>query len=424
MAQYSVNRKAHYHAGNSDVHEVVMLADQFGNVIGAANPSGVAVDAFGRSRVSTPLTLFDSSNVNYKNDKFDERVIGTGSISYSANQSSLLLSNGTDSGNSILRQSKRYFSYLPGKSLLILSTMVFDSPQTNLVQRVGYYDDNNGIFLEQNGSTTNIVMRSSISGSVIETRIPQTQWNSDVFDGNGTSHITLDTTKSHIFWIDIEWLGVGSVRTGFVIDGKFIIAHTFHNANSVDSVYITSANLPIRYEIINNAELTSPATLKQICSSVISEGGYEPRALQHVYGTSLAGNPTAGANAYINLVTIQMTQNKAIVIPSGADILNISNADFEWGLFINATPATALTFTTATNNVEYAVNAVNVSGGRKVAGGYMGGKTAPYALGDGSFDWDYQLGETIAGVSDTLTLAVRASSASKSAAGMLKWYEL
>ena len=424
MSQYSVNRKAHYPGGNTDIHEVVMLADQFGNVIGPANPSGVAVDAFGRARVSTPLTLFDSSNVNYKNEKFDELITGTGSISYSTYQSSVLLSNGTASGNSILRQSKRYFSYQPGKSLLILNTAVFNSPQTNLVQRVGYYDDDNGIFLEQNGNTTNIVMRTSISGSIVETRIPQTQWNSDAFDGDGSSHITLDTAKAQIFWIDIEWLGVGSVRTGFVIDGQFIVAHTFHNANIIQSVYITSANLPVRYEIINNGELAEPATLKQICSSVISEGGYEARALQHVYGTSLAGHATATANTFINLVTIKMSQNKAIVIPSGADILNISNADFEWGLFVNATPDSALTFNQATNNVQYALNAVNISGGRKVAGGYMGGKTAPYALGDGSFDWDYQLGQTIPGVSDTLTLAVRASTTNKSAAGILKWFEL
>jgi hypothetical protein len=39
MAQYSVNRKAHYHAGNSDVHEVVMTADKDGNIINSAGAS-------------------------------------------------------------------------------------------------------------------------------------------------------------------------------------------------------------------------------------------------------------------------------------------------------------------------------------------------------------------------------------------------
>lgn len=424
MAQYSKGRKEFYHGGNDDIYEVVMLSDQFGNLIGPANPSGVSVDAFGRARFSTPYTLFDSSNIGYKNNKFDESVTGTGSISYLVNESTVSLGNGTASGNSIIRQSKRRFSYQPGKSLLIMNTLVFAAAQTGLTQRVGYFDDDNGIYLERVGNAVNIVLRSSITGYLNETRVSSTSWNSDKLDGNGTSHITLNPDSSQIFWIDLEWLGVGTVRTGFVIDGQLVIAHTFHNANINPNVYMTTPNLPIRYEITNTAELSTPASLKQICSSVISEGGYEARALQHVYGTALAGNGTVTANTFVNLVTIKMSGSGDIVIPSGADILNVANADFEWGLFLNATPASALTYNPATSRVSYAIDEINISGGRKISGGYMGGKTAPFSLGDGGFDWDYQLGETIAGVSDTLTLAVRATSTSKNAAGMLKWYEL
>ena len=424
MAQYSKGRKQFYNGGNDDIYEVVMLSDQFGNLIGPANPSGVSVDAFGRARFSTPYTLFDSSNIGYKNDKFDESITGTGSITYSGDESTVSLANGTASGNSIVRQSKRRFSYQPGKSLLAMNTLVFAPAQTGLTQRVGYFDDDNGVYLEKVNGVVNIVLRSSITGSVVETRVPSTEWNSDKFDGDGTSHITLDTDTSHIFWIDLEWLGVGSVRTGFFIDGQLIIAHSFHNANINPSVYMTTPNLPVRYEITNTSELSTAASLKQICSSIISEGGYEARALQHVYGTALAGNGTVTANTFVNLVTIKMSGSGAVIVPSGADVLNVANADFEWGLFLNATPASALTYNPATSRVSYAIDEINISGGRKVAGGYMGGKTAPFSLGDGGFDWDYQLGETIAGVSDTLTLAVRATSTSKNAAGLLKWYEL
>lgn len=187
---------------------------------------------------------------------------------------------------------------------------------------------------------------------------------------------------------------------------------------------MTTPNLPVRYEIINSAELSAPATLKQICSSVVSEGGYEARAIQHVYGTALAGNETVTANTFVNLVTIKLTNSGPIVVPSGADILNIANTDFEWGLFLNATPASALTFSPATNKISYATNGVNITGGVRIGGGYLGGKTAPFTLSGDGFNWDYQLGETIAGVSDTLTLAVRASTSSKHAAGLLKWFEL
>lgn len=430
MAQYSKGRKAFFHGGNDDIYEVVMLSDQFGNLIGPANPSGVAVDAFGRARMSSPYTLFDSSNVIQKNDKFDESITGSGSnVVYSYDESTVELILSTDANSSVIRQSKRNFSYQPGKSLLILNTYVFAPPQAGLTQRVGYFNDNDGIFLEYSGGQLYIVLRSSTTGGPEEIRVPSTSWNSDKLDSEGTSHISLNPTASQIFWIDLEWLGVGTVRTGFVIDGKFVVAHSFHNANIHNKVYMRTPNLPIRYEISNSTELTSYPTMKQVCSSVISEGGYEARALQHVYGTALAGNGTITANTFMNLVTIRMENYPSydidsIVVPSGVDILNVANTDFEWGLFLNAT-ATGLNYNTATTRVQYAIDGVNLtSTGRRIAGGYMGGKTAPFSLGDGGFDWDYQLGRTIAGVSDTLTLAVRATSTSKNAAGMIKWYEL
>ena len=424
MAQYSKSRKKYYHKGNDDIYEVVMLSDQFGNLIGPANPSGVAVDAFGRQRISTPYTLFDSSNIGLKNQKFDEYVTGTGLISYDEDESAVILANGLNAGNKIIRQSRRRFSYQPGKSLLILHTFVLAEPREGLSQKVGYFDSNDGIYLSVDEEVVELVQRSSSSGSVVETKVAQANWNSDAFDGNGTSHITLDITKSHIFWIDIEWLGTGSVRCGFVIDGKFIVAHTFHNANINTAVYMKTPNLPIRYEIENLSSLTSEPTMKQICNSVISEGGYEARALAHVHGTALSGNSTITANTFVNLVTIKISKSGSIIVPAGADVLNISNTDFEWALFKNASPFTgSFSYNPATNRVDIAINAVDVIGGEKIAGGYMGGKTAPVSLGEG-FSWDYQLGETIQGNSDTLTLAVRATTTSKSAAGVLKWYEL
>jgi hypothetical protein len=44
-------------------------------------------------------------------------------------------------------------------------------------------------------------------------------------------------------------------------------------------------------------------------------------------------------------------------------------------------------------------------------------------FGDG-FNFDYQLGQTIAGVSDTLTLAAKGASANDDVLGNLKWVDL
>jgi hypothetical protein len=149
----------------------------------------------------------------------------------------------TTSGSKVYRETLRVFPYQPGKSLLILSTFVFNEAKTNLRQRAGYFDNNNGFFLELSGTTLSFVRRSYVSGTLVETKIPQSDWNTDKLDGTGLSGITLDMTKAQILWSDMEWLGVGSVRMGFVIDGVLITCHTFNHANIISSTYITTATL-------------------------------------------------------------------------------------------------------------------------------------------------------------------------------------
>lgn len=428
MTQYRIDRNE-FLAHNKTIYEVVMLADSEGNVTGGGNFHGSAVDAFGRARFSTPMTLFDSANIYEKNNKFSESITGgSANVSYTASASTVNCNLSTADGDEIIRESKRVFSYQPGKSLLSMNTFVFNAPKVNLRQRVGYFSTQNGVFLEQDGTDIYFVKRSYVSGVVTETRVSQTNWNGDTLDGDletSTTGIELNLTKSQILWQDFEWLGVGSVRCGFVINGKLIVAHTFHNSNLYDTVYMTSANLPIRYEITNTGITESNSTLKQICSTVISEGGYEARALQNSIGNNLSGQ-AVGVD-WVNLVTIRLDSNtpNAVVVPAGADVLNISNVDFEYGLFFNVTPDTPFNWTNATTRVEYSLDARTFSSlGTRVAGGFLGGKTAPIQLGDGGFDWDYQLGRSLAGVSDTVTLAIRSSSSSKAASGLMRWVEL
>jgi hypothetical protein len=421
MAQFSTKRNNLLN-NNDTLYEVVMIAGQSGPsvYVPEGNLNG-STDAFGRLRQSTPYTLFDSHNLLSKNNKFDESTSGSGSVTYNTNESAVLLNVSDADGDEVVRQSYRHFSYQPGKSLLVLNTFVMNETKENLRQRVGYFDTENGIYLEQDGEDLYLVLRSNVSGTLTETRVVQDNWSVNKLN---SYPINLDISKSQIMWIDLEWLGVGSVRTGFVINGQFVLCHIFHNANINPNVYMTTPNLPIRYEITNTGTTSGNSTMKQICSTVASEGGYEARARQHVVGTaSLAG---ASVNtAFESLVTIRMKRSGPIVVPAGADILNVANTDFEWALFRNATPSSSLTYVTATDNVEYSLTNVTFSStGERVAGGYMGGKTAPVALGDGGFDWDYQLGETIAGVSDTFTLAARAKSNSSAVAGILKWFEL
>lgn len=389
-----------------------------------------AYDAFGRLRVSNPLTIFDSKNVLSKNSLFDESTANGGTVTYTQNKSTVSLNVTEASGSKTIRQSKRVMSYQPGKSLLILNTFVMNTATANLKQKVGAFDANNGIFFTADGTTLKIVRRTYTSGTSTDNEVSQSSWNGDKLDGTGASGYTLDVAKSNILFMDFEWLGVGSVRVGFVIDGKFITAHTFNNANSLTTVYMQTANLPIRYEIERSGTLSAGTyTLQQICSTCMSEGGYAPEGIQKMIGT---GNVNAGvnlttANTYYNIATIKIKASRpyAVIIPAGADILNVSNGDFEWGLFVNATPSSAFSYTSFDDNTEYDLTTVDLtSTGTRISGGYLGGKTAPFSIGGDAFAFSYQLGQTISGTSDTLTLAVRPGAANGDVSGLIKWYDL
>ncbi len=340
-------------------------------------------DAFGRLRISDPLTLFDSSHRYRDNNLWTNLIVGTGStVGFVTVQGLVDLTVGVGSTASIIRETTKVFSYQPGKSLQIMNTFVMNAPKQNLNQRVGYFGADNGIYLEVAGiGTTSVsfVERSLVTGSLSETRVPQSQWSQDKLDGTGPSGYTLDVSKGQIMWTDIEWLGLGTVRVGFVIDGKFIHCHSFHHSNLVTSTYITTASLPLRYEITNSGITTSASTLKQVCSTVISEGGYELRGLQQGVQTpvdSPVDLPTP-AGTYYPVISIRLKSSPnrldAIVILTAISLLGVTNnANYNWQVRASAT-TTGGTWVSAgiDSAVEYKIDGGAVSGGRTLASGFL-----------------------------------------------------
>jgi len=362
---------------NKTIYEVVMLADKYGNIAGGTG--GTSVDAFGRLRVSEPMTLFDSSHRYRDNELWSTSNTSNTTIVFSENEGLVNLNVDTTANSEIIRETTKVFSYQPGKSLLIFTTVVFESPKTNLRQRVGYYGANNGMYLEQTNSTINFVERSHVTGSMVETRIAQANWNIDKMDGTGPSGRILDLTKAQILWMDVEWLGLGSVRMGFVIDGEFVLCHTFHHANLVTSTYITTASLPLRYEIKNTGVTTSNSTMKQICSSVISEGGYELRGLQQAIGTPITTPkdlPTAGVFYPIVSIRLKSSPNRldAIIILTALSLLGITNnAYYNWQVRASSTTSGGSWVSAGDNSaVEYNITGTGTTGGRILASGFAG----------------------------------------------------
>jgi hypothetical protein len=394
-----------YNAAGQPIIRVSTGSSGYGNTVINGN---TGTDAFGRTRISEPFTLFDSQNRYLDGNQFASKTAGTGSVTYQANSSSFALAVGTASGDSVIRQCRTVQVYQPGKSLLVMDTFAMGTLQTGLRQRVGYFTSGNGVYFEADGEDLYMVIRSSVTGSVVETRIAQSNWNQDSMDGTGPSGITLDPTKTQIFWTDIEWLGVGSVRVGFVINGIFYICHVFNHANIDSTVYMTTATLNCRYEITNTANTASPATMQQICSTVISEGGYNPiTTIQYV---SNGTNPyrVATGNVKFNLASIRLgnAYPDAAVIASQIDLLLIDVRYGQFQLVLNASNAIANTqWANVTNSVVQSNEArFEISDGTVVYAGLSSSRDEVEISED--IRRRLQLGRDVDGVSDTLTLCV------------------
>lgn len=340
-----------------------------------ASFSGPVIDAFGRLRTSVPLTLFDSSHRYADNGLWATSTANSGAATFSSNEGLVNLTTTTTSGSKVYRETTKCFSYQPGKSLLALNTFVMNAAKIGLRQRVGYYGSANGIYLELDGFTLSFVERSSVTGSLVETKAVQSTWNVDKLDGSGESGLVLDISKAQIMWMDIEWLGLGTVRLGFVINGIFVHCHSFHHANLISSTYITTASLPLRYEIENTAATASNSTLKQICSSVVSEGGYELRGLQQAVSIPLTTPKTLGtAGTFYPVISLRLksTRLDGIVILTALSLLAATTGNFNWQVRAGGTTTAGAWVSAGTNSsVEYNITGTSYSDGRIVASGFF-----------------------------------------------------
>lgn len=434
MAQYRTDIKKLDGSNLVTRYEVQMLNDRL-------TPSGTLTDAFGRLRVSQPFTLFDSTHRYSDNGLWVTSNTAGTTYAHANNQGLIALNLGTTANSEIIRETTRVFSYQPGKSLLILNTFVMDTPKTNLRQRVGYFGSENGIYFENDGTTNYFVLRSFTSGALQETRVPQSEWNIDTFDGTGYSAqgaagehgVGLDVTKTNILWMDIEWLGVGDVRCGFVVDGALKPAHIFHNDNLNTLPYMTTASLPLRYEIKNTGTTSSNSTLRQICSSVQSEGGYELFGRQQAIQTPITSPVNlAVAGTYYPILSIQLksTRLDAIVILTALSILGIgNNGRFNWQVISNGT-LTSPSWTPsngAGSAVEYDQSATGITGGRVLASGFLSATTQASQSVDilKAALFKFQLERnSLTGVPYPLTLAIASGVANDDVLASLDWEEI
>lgn len=387
---------------------------------------GLNLDAFGRLRVSEPYTLFDSALNGERRYDFSSATANGGNVTFDYNANVRNLTVTTVNGSSVIRESMYVFPYQPGKSLLVLGSFMLGTTDANRTQRIGFFSTNNGIYFENIGNTISFVIRSSSSGAISNNSVPQNLWNGDKLDGTGPSGYTLDLNATQLMWMDIEWLGVGSVRTGFVIDGQFILCHTFNHANdsTFGTTYMGSAVLPMRYEIFNTGITATSATFQQICCTIISEGGYNQPAATYSAGTGISTVRLTTAGTYYPIVSIRLDSNylNSYVKVSQVEILSPTVNYYRWAVLKNAT-LTGATWASpsSTNKVDVDTAATAVSGGTEVQSGYASGRELAYLGGEAFYA---QLGRTVTGVSDTFTLVLTATNNNADVCAEMGWQEI
>ena len=406
----------------------------------AASPSystSPAVDAFGRSRVSEPTSIFDSKQVYDEQPLlYSEYTASGGSTAYVNNRASTFLYSGTSNGGRALRQTKRYFNYQPGKSQLIFATFNLHGAEANVSKRAGYFDDQNGVFVELNSvgglPVYSLVKRSYVGGSLSTVTKTQSEWNIDPLDGSGPSGKTLNPDAAIILVIDFEWLGVGQVRIGFDFGGELVYCHRFVHANEITSVYMQTPNLPVRWEIVNTAGASGAPQMEAICCSVQSEGGLSPLSVQRTVSRGAAGASVDTTLRSIIAIRLKAAYKRSTVFPLLATAITTGSSNYLGQLILNPTFGTSPTWTDILNSpIQYSTTASTLTGGT-VMSEFYGISTSPGKSGTAALTTTANLTSVLtlaadyAGTQDVLCLAVRTISGSDANAmfGVMDWLEI
>lgn len=384
-------------------------------ILAADSPS---IDAFGKWRVSNPTTLFDSKQiVDSGSFYFDIKTVTGGTVTWNSGSAQSTMKVTATSGSRAIKQTKRIFVYQPGKSQQIICTGKFDGRVDGIKKSIGSFDDNDGYFFQTSGSSFGVVLRKTINGVKTDTFISQSSWNLDKMNGTGPSGNTLDITKAQIYTMDYEWLGVGRIRYGVVQKGVLTYVHEIQNYNSLETVYLRNPNLPIRYEISTHKNTTTGSLMTQICSTVISEGGFQNTGKRQVIISNKGA--TIGASEYDGVLFIRYnssTSKCAQIIPEQLDLLvkpgNSSPFAGRWDLLLNPSVTSAVTYNNASGSIVTQVGVVSdgniiTNPGTVIATGYFAGTAANSVSEMIVLDPYYGLGRKIDGTSDILAIGIK-----------------
>ena len=269
---------------------------------------------------------------------------------------SMTIGGGNTPGDITIRQSRPYHRYQPGKTFYMASNVNFGASVSGQYQRVGIFDDSNGIFFMQYGSTSvdnpyamYVVLRSDSGGLPQDTIFPVSQWN-----GNKQIINALDWTKVQMIWMEYAWYGAGALRWGVVINGEPWILHQVGAGNGViqgvaqTKPWSRTGNLPVRYEQRDTGSAAS-SVMTHYGVSVLIEGSIDrQRGFTYSYGNDAKTQTRAPSTAIVRYPAMSFRMRAV-----GSDIFDQTNAACTGG------SAQTLTISAATPAISSVVGQAN-----------------------------------------------------------------
>lgn len=376
------------------------------------------------------ITIGDYKQLNGKDGLlFNEVVNGTAtSVHESANGGVKMTVNAN--GDYVIRESKATHNYTSGNPQEIELTTIDLTPVSGVVKRFGYisrstvapYTANLDGFCFETDNTT-IYAKVYKNGTAIFSEA-RASWD-DPLDGTGKSGLTLNLANFHAVYIDFLYLGGTCARFGFVVGNEVIIAHTFKNANFLNSTFVSSPNQPLCWEIRSTGGVGS---MYHICGKVASQGDVDNVGINLAYsnGTSFINANTAGTK--YALIGVKPTNRNSTVQVAKFGAMALTSDKCLIEVIINPTVAGTFTYNAITNtgySIAYGDSAGNpssntVTGGVPIAAAYITGG------GEGVADLQnlLKLGRTIVGVYDSAVLCVTPLTANLDMVGNITVKEL
>jgi hypothetical protein len=403
--------------------EVYNIADHWGNQTDW-RPQFTNNNRFKISPFQT--VFFNTFQYGKETDVWDERIVGIATATHDTSSSNVVMQVGSTAGSKVIRQTKNVMRYIPGRGATLAFAVRLDTPQVGIRRRFGLFDDNNGVFVEDNGGTYSYVIRSSVTGITTETRVYRDDWNGEKFDGNGWTGVTADPTKQQMISINYEWYGAGIVQFAWLMKNETVVSHTFENSNTNDRVWCSTPFLPIRMEIENITGVAGTHYLYQGSNSLLQEGEPEKLGTLLSIANSITGTTMSSDNTFYPIISIRLKSDElsAVMLLRSLQAATNDNTNIYWRLFENATltGGTWVDHPDENSFMQYNTTATALSGGTTLLNGFVvGGGAALINIDDKAA---VQLGRSgIGTISDTYTLACASPNTNKKALAVLNWIE-